>query len=564
MTELTMSNLLLITILLPLAGALAMIGLARMGHQAARVFALVIGLVTLGLAAALIKDYPADGAVEPFAATVWPLMQIGPGTSLSVGLDGLGLWLFGLSALLTVSAVLVSWDAIQDRAPLFYAMLLLLEFGCLGVFAAQDLLLFYIFFEFTLIPLFFLIGIWGSEDRRYAAVKFFLFTLAGSVLTFLGLLMIAMWHWQFTESDAPGFGLASIMETLRRHPLPVDRQLWIFAALFAGFAIKVPLFPFHSWLPLAHVQAPAAGSVFLAGVLLKMGVYGFLRFSLPMLPDASAQCMPWLLWLSVVGIIYGALVALAQRDMKRLIAYSSVSHLGFCTLGLFAMNRLGVQGGALQLVNHGLSTGGLFAIVGMLYERYHTREIAQLGGLSRRLPWLAFFMVVFTFSSIGLPGLNGFAGELLILIGMFQRGFAEGPEIWQAQFQVIAVIAVSGVVLGAWYMLWLVQRVFFGPLKEPSGHERHSDAGEAAPHTAHVAAAHDGAGPADLRPREILALVPLVVFVVWIGVQPQFFLRRMAPTLNDLTSGVARPLNERFATDERTASVPATRIERSH
>jgi len=559
-----MSNLLLITILLPLAGALAMIGLARMGHQAARAFALAVGLVTLGLAATLIKDYPADGAVEPFAATVWPLMQIGPGTSLSVGLDGLGLWLFGLSALLMVSAVLVSWDAIQDRAPLFYAMLLLLEFGCLGVFAAQDLLLFYIFFEFTLIPLFFLIGIWGSEDRRYAAVKFFLFTLAGSVLTFLGLLMIAMWHWQFTESDAPGFGLASIMETLRRHPLPVDRQLWIFAALFAGFAIKVPLFPFHSWLPLAHVQAPAAGSVFLAGVLLKMGVYGFLRFSLPMLPDASAQCMPWLLWLSVVGIIYGALVALAQRDMKRLIAYSSVSHLGFCTLGLFAMNRLGVQGGALQLVNHGLSTGGLFAIVGMLYERYHTREIAQLGGLSRRLPWLAFFMVVFTFSSIGLPGLNGFAGELLILIGMFQRGFAEGPEIWQAQFQVIAVIAVSGVVLGAWYMLWLVQRVFFGPLKEPSSHERHSDAGEAAPHTAHVAAAHDGAGPADLRPREILALVPLVVFVVWIGVQPQFFLRRMAPTLNDLTSGVARPLNERFATDERTASAPATRIERSH
>jgi len=442
-----MSNLLLITILLPLVGALAMIGLARMGHQVARAFALAVGLVTLALAAALIKDYPADGAVEPFAATVWPLMQIGPGTSLGVGLDGLGLWLFGLSALLTVSAVLVSWDAIQDRAPLFYAMLLLLEFGCLGVFAAQDLLLFYIFFEFTLIPLFFLIGIWGSEERRYAAVKFFLFTLAGSVLTFLGLLMIAMWHWQFTESDAPGFGLASIMETLRRHPLPVDRQLWIFAALFAGFAIKVPLFPFHSWLPLAHVQAPAAGSVFLAGVLLKMGVYGFLRFSLPMLPDASAQCMPWLLWLSVVGIIYGALVALAQRDMKRLIAYSSVSHLGFCTLGLFAMNRLEFRGRAATGESRFVDRRTVRDRGHALRTLSHPRDLAA-GGLSRRLPWLAFFMVVFTFSSIGLPGLNGFAGELLILIGMFQRGFAEGPEIWQTQFQVIAVIAVSGVVLG--------------------------------------------------------------------------------------------------------------------
>lgn len=542
-----MNNLLLVTILLPLAGAVAMIGVAQFGRQYARIVALLVSLVTLGLAASLIKDFPADGVTEPVHRTAWPLMQVGAGATLDIGLDGLGIWLFGLSALLMLTAVLVSWEAIRDGQPLFYGMLLLLEFGCLGVFAAQDMLLFYVFFEFTLIPLFFLIGIWGSEDRRYAAVKFFLYTLAGSVLTFLGLLMIAMWHWQFTDAATPGFGLAEITRTLAEHPLPVDRQLWIFLALFAGFAIKVPLFPFHSWLPLAHVQAPAAGSVFLAGVLLKMGVYGFLRFSVPMLPDATMQCMPWLLWLSVIGIVYGALVALAQRDMKRLIAYSSVSHLGFCTLGLFALNRLGVQGAALQLVNHGLSTGGLFAIIGMIYERYHTREISQLGGLSRKLPWLAFFMLVFTFSSIGLPGLNGFAGELLILIGMFQRGFAEGPALWQTQFQTIAVIAVSGVVLGAWYMLWMVQRTFFGPLKEPRHEHEPSVEGGAA------SGEHDD-GPSDLKPREILALVPLVVFVVWIGLAPDYFLRRMAPTLNELTAGIARPLQERFVDSQPTSA----------
>src|SRR5205814_115903 len=285
----------------------------------------------------------------------------------------------------------------------------------------------------------------------------------------------------------------------------------VFLALFAGFAIKVPLFPLHTWLPLAHTQAPTAGSVILAGILLKIGVYGFLRFSVPMLPDATAACATPLMWLSVAGIIYGALVALAQSDMKRLIAYSSVSHLGFCTLGLFALNPTGVQGSVLQMVNHGLSTGGLFALVGMIYERYHTRQIADLGGLARKTPWLAFFMVLFTFSSIGVPGLNGFTGEFLILLGSFQRGFADAPPLLAAQLLTIAVLAVSGVVLGAWYMLWLVQRLFFGPLKEPH------------------AQAHDQIS--DLSLREILALAPLAVFVVWIGVRPGDFLSRMQPTL---------------------------------
>ena len=300
--------------------------------------------------------------------------------------------------------------------------------------------------------------------------------------------------------------------------MPYRLQVWLFLALFAGFAIKVPLFPLHTWLPLAHTEAPAAGSVLLAGVLLKIGTYGFLRFNLPMLPDATAAAMPCLLWLSVAGIIYGALVALAQSDLKRLIAYSSVSHLGFCMLGIFALNRVAVQGGALQMINHGLSTGGLFALVGMIYERYHTRRIADFGGIARETPVLAFFMVFMTLASIGLPGLNGFVGEFLLLMGMFQRAWGTAVTEWTGQYRVISVLAVSGVVLGAWYMLSLVARVFFGPLRE----RKHAEP------------------IADLSLREVLALVPLCLVIVWIGVQPKFFLDRMAPSLDQLTGQAMR------------------------
>jgi NADH-quinone oxidoreductase subunit M len=296
-------------------------------------------------------------------------------------------------------------------------------------------------------------------------------------------------------------------------------QTWIFLALFAGFAVKVPLLPLHTWLPLAHVEAPTAGSVILAGVLLKIGAYGFVRFNLPMLPYASERFMPFVLWLALAGVIYGSLVALAQQDIKRLIAYSSIAHMGFCMIGLFSATPLGIEGGTLQMINHGLSTGGLFAVAGMIYERYHTRRIADLGGLSRRLPVLSFFMLVLTLSSIGLPGLNGFVGEFLLLLGMFQRGWTETAPFYAWQYRVIAVLALSGVVLGAWYMLWLIQRVFFGPLKEP-----------------------EAGGPRepvrDLCFREIFALSSLVIFIVWIGLQPRFFLDRMSPTLKNLTSGM--------------------------
>ncbi len=590
------STLLQLSVVTPLVGAavLAVPGARRY----ARYIALAVTIITMTLVAGVIVAFPADGKTDGlFAAseTVWLGEASGLDVRFSLGLDGLGIWLYGLTALLMWTAVLVSWSAIRERVALFFGMLMLLEAGCLGVFAARDIILFYVFFEFTLIPLFFLIGIWGSEDRRHAAIKFFLFTLAGSVLTFLGLLTLVFLGahragttgaWSnspdrplnfsisyltaelqsqhatiFTSLDRDASDTLSLQEVLAGKS-PVRRQRarqvfseqtgidaddpglqqaevtfeefqgrdaglrhLVFWALFLGFAIKVPLFPLHTWLPLAHVQAPTAGSVFLAGILLKIGTYGFVRFSIPMLPDAAAAAMPILLWLAVIGIIYGALVALVQTDMKRLIAYSSVSHLGFCMLGLFAFNRLGLQGGTLQMISHGISTGALFALIGMLYERYHTREISRFGGLAKEFPWLACCMLLFTFSSIGLPGLNGFVGEFLVLLGMFQRAWTGTPLPLKASLMTVAVLAVTGVVLGAWYMLSLVKRVFFGETRVPASTDRHAGEG---PH-------------GDLCWRELAALAPLALFVVWIGVQPRFFLDRMQPTLNQVSDVVANP-----------------------
>lgn len=534
-------KLLLISIVLPLLGAGLVWVVAPLGCGVIRWTALAVSLATLVTVGLTVFSTDATaGGVFAVSDYQWlgDLATGAPDIRFSVGLDGLSVWLFGLSGLLMVTCILVSWEAIQDRPALFYGMLLMLACGCLGVFSARDIILFYIFFEFTLIPLFFLIGIWGSEDRRYAAVKFFVFTLAGSVLTFLGMLAIVFLHYQAT--DVLTFSIPALTERFAIQPIqPLALQCVIFVALFAGFAIKVPLFPLHTWLPLAHVQAPTAGSVILAGILLKIGTYGFLRFNIPMLPDAAAFFMPMLMWLAVAGIIYGALVALAQGDMKRLIAYSSVSHLGYCMLGLFALNRLGVQGGTLQMINHGISTGGLFAMVGMVYERYHTREIAKLGGLSRRTPVLALFMLVFTFSSIGLPGLNGFAGEFPILLGAFQRAWLEAPSGLAAQLLAIAVLAVSGVVLGAWYMLWLIQRVFFGPLKEPHEDSHHEPV-------------------RDMKLREVLAVAPLVVFVFWIGLQPKFFLDRMDGTLNEATAQARRSMVRMYSDAEEVAAVGTT------
>jgi len=535
-----MDALLVIATFLPLLGAAVLPLAARLSADAVRYTALGVILVTLLLAGILAFGGPnagsetatasADGYPAQYAQVdeAWLGADSGIDIRFSLALDGLSNWMFGLTALLMVTAALVSWKAVEDRPALFFGMLLLLETGCLGVFAARDIILFYVFFEFTLIPLFFLIGIWGSEQRRYAAIKFFLFTLVGSVITFLGLLAIVLYANQYTGLGRLTFSIPELTAALGENPMPLELQLWVFFALFLGFAIKVPLFPLHTWLPLAHVQAPTAGSVILAGVLLKIGAYGFLRFSVPMLPAATAAAMPVVIWLSVAGILYGALVALAQTDMKRLIAYSSVSHLGFCMLGIFALNHLGVEGGVLQMVNHGLSTGALFALVGMVYERYHTRRIADLGGLARRLPRLTFFMVLFTFSSIGLPGLNGFAGEFLLLLGAFQRGWADGPETLVVNWQlgIAAILAVLGVVLGAWYMLQLIARVFFGPLKEPA------------------AATGEHGPPRDLTGREFWALAPLAVFVIWIGVAPNRYLQPIGQATRPLTTAAAKALHE--------------------
>lgn len=513
--------LLLFSILVPLFGSIIIGFLLPPSFKNVRIVALVFSLITLCCVIGVVMGF--DGAEsDSYAVTefTWVPETVGFDLSLSVGIDGLGLWLYALSALLMVTAILVSWDAIKERDFLFYSMLLLLEAGCLGVFAARDLLLFYVFFEFTLIPLFFLIGIWGSEDRVYAATKFFLYTLGGSMLTFIGLLVIVC-HAYYASDSADRiftFSIPKLTQILQTFPIDVETQKWVFVALFAGFAIKVPLFPLHTWLPLAHVQAPTAGSVFLAGVLLKIGTYGFIRFSIPMLPSASSYFAPLLLWLAVIGILYGALVALAQSDIKRLIAYSSVSHLGFCVLGLFALNRIALQGATLQMVNHGISTGALFAMIGMMYERYHTREIKAFGGLAQKMPVLASFMLLFTFSSIGLPGLNGFAGEILILIGTFQSAWA---TTWGAGggLRFVSVLAVLGVVLGAWYMLWLYREVFFGKLKEPDT---------------------NGRRVRDLNGREIAALLPLAILVFWIGLYPKFFLIRMEPTLSSSLTAIHR------------------------
>jgi len=535
-----MGTLLAISVFAPLAGVL----IVGDSQKVARRVTLIGVLLTTALSGWIAFRFPV-GAQQfaVFEVPWWSRSDQTIGIRFALGLDGLSVWLYALTSLLMVTSVLVSWNAIDRQAPTFYRLLLVLYTGMLGVFTARDLLLFYVFFEATLIPLFFLIGIWGHEERRHAAIKFFLFTLAGSVLTFLGLLAVVIWTASYSGTGRLTFSIPELTTRLyelrSQGLLPLSVQLWILWALFLGFAVKVPLVPLHTWLPLAHVEAPTAGSVLLAGILLKVGGYGFLRLVLPIVPDAVRVLAPWLLTLCVVGIVYGAFTAFAQRDVKRLIAYSSVSHLGFCMLGVFCLSPVGLHGGLLQMINHGLATGGLFAVVGMLYERYHTRKIEAFGGLARKLPILAFMTFVLTFSSIGLPGLNGFVGEFLVLLAMFQRAWSHGGgEL------ALAILATSGVVLGAWYMLTLVGRLFFGPLNEPlaspvaerDGQAFATPGGDEDWKTYHVSTGQHAIE--DLNLREILALAPLFVFIVWIGIQPNYFLRRMTPAVRQIERSI--------------------------
>ncbi len=412
----------------------------------------------------------------------------GIGVQYFFGVDGISTLLILLTTLLGMIAILSSWSAIHDRVRQYYIFLLLLQAGMLGVFCALDMFLFYVFWEVMLVPMYFLIGIWGGERRLYAAIKFFLYTLVGSVVMLLGILAL-----YFRSKGLPGFEATGTFDVTQWYAmagsLPFELQKWVFLAFFLGFAIKVPMFPFHTWLPDAHVQAPTAGSVILAGVLLKMGTYGFIRFSLPLLPAATVWAVPWMATLAIISIVYAALVTLVQKDMKKLIAYSSVSHLGFVMLGMFALNPLGLEGSVLQMVNHGLSTGGLFLIVGLIYERRHTKDIAEFGGLAHVMPIYATLTLILFLASMGLPLLNGFIGEFMILQGAYAAN-----RVW-------AYWAVSGIVLGAAYLLWLYQRVFWG--KVTNEENRHL---------------------LDLNAREVATLVPLVVMCVWIGVYPKTFL----------------------------------------
>ena len=459
-------------------------------------------------------------------ATTWNLLKFGSAGSIQVyfGLDGLNVWLVALTALLMVSGVLASWTSINERVNEFYAWLLLLGTAMFGVFLAFDILLFYVFFELTLVPLFFLIGIWGGPERRHAARKFFIYTLAGSLVTLVGVLAVVLVCFNQPNGKLT-FSIPELVEKVTELQSKPDSdgfwwafQFWVFLALIAGFAIKVPLFPVHTWLPLAHVEAPTAGSVLLAGVLLKVGAYGFLRLCLPLVPDACIHVgVPLIGTLSVIGIIYGALCSLAQDDMKKLVAYSSVSHLGFCMLGMFALNEVGITGSLLQMVNHGLSTGALFLLVGMLYERYHTRKLTDYGGMGGKLGVMSACMVFICLTSIGLPGLNGFVGEALVFLGMFQVR----PDL--------AILGTSGIVLGAWYLLNLLRRVFFGALKEP---------------------AHEGHVITDMNCREWAALGPIMALCLLLGVWPQPVISTATPDVQVITN----ILENRPAA---TASLPA-------
>ncbi|MFQ5780986.1 MAG: NADH-quinone oxidoreductase subunit M [Nitrospiria bacterium] len=484
---------------LPLIGCMILAFIKKDDHKVIMQTALGVSIVTMLVSFLLVPGFDSSKAEIQFVEKAAWIPSLG--VEYLIGIDGISLLLVVMTTILSAIAIVSSFTAITERVKEYYMAILFLETGMLGVFMASDLFLFYIFWEIVLVPMYFLIGIWGGGRRLYSAIKFFLFTLFGSLFMLLGILGV------YFLNGNPAYGTGqltfNILE-LQKLNLPLHPfQYWLFLAFFLGFAVKVPMFPFHTWLPDAHTDAPTAGSVILAGVLLKMGTYGFVRICLPILPGASRYFIPLMAGLAVVGIIYGALVALAQKDVKRLVAYSSVSHLGFVMLGMFALNRHGITGSILQMVNHGISTGALFLIVGMIYERRHTRLISDFGGLSYRMPIFAAVFAVTMFSSMGLPGLNGFVGEFLILVGAFEYS------------KLYAGLAVIGIILGAAYMLWLFQRMMFGPLDKPENQKL-----------------------ADLNRREIAYMVPLIVFMFWIGLYPRPFIRVMEPAVAKIVQRV--------------------------
>ncbi len=476
-------------IFFPIIGGFSLLIVKREDVQAIKTMALIISLMEFVLSIPLFFMFDKTTYLMQFTEHhSWiPAFNI----NYSLGVDGISVLFILLSTLVTILAILVSWEAIQTKVLEFFLSILFLEGVMIGVFCATDIFLFYIFWEVMLIPMFLIIGIWGGPNRIYATIKFFLYTLVGSLLMLIGIISLYM----------KGGHTFDVVE-LAKHSYSIKFQMWLFWAFFAAFAVKVPMWPVHTWLPDAHTEAPAAGSVILAAILIKMGAYGFLRFSMPILPQATQAMMGPMIVLSLIGIIYGAIICLAQTDLKRLIAYSSVSHMGFITLGIYTLNTQSIEGGILQMINHGVVTGALFLCIGMVYERTHTRAIKDYGGLASTMPIFGSFFLLFTMAAIGLPATNGFIGEFLVLLG----SFIHSP--WTAFF------AATGLILGAWYMLWLYQRIFFNPINEKV------------------------VGLPELTTREILTLLPMVGLVFWIGLYPDAMLSFMHVSVEHLISQV--------------------------
>ncbi|HDY67267.1 MAG TPA: NADH-quinone oxidoreductase subunit M [Candidatus Scalindua sp.] len=479
---------------LPLMGAIWLLFINKGKEEKIRRIALVTAIGSFIISLPLFFNFNLNTHEFQFVEKVPWIKEFG--ISYYVGIDGISLFLFLLTSFLTVISILASWT-IKDRIKEYMISMLVLETGMLGVFISLDLFLFFVFWEVMLIPMYLLIGVWGGPRRVYAAIKFFIYTMAGSVLMLVAI--ISLYFMNYKATGEYTFDLVKIYEL----DIPMGAQFWLFLAFFFAFAIKVPMFPFHTWLPDAHVEAPTAASVILAGVLLKMGTYGFVRFSLPLFPYASHQFVPIIAWLAIVGIIYGALVAMVQEDLKKLVAYSSVSHLGFVMLGIFVFNIQGMEGGILMMVNHGLSTGALFLLVGMLYERRHTRMIADFGGLTKVMPIFAVFFMIITLSSVGLPGMNGFVGEFLVLVGTFKSNI------------LYATLATTGVILAVCYMLWMFKRVMFNKLTNPENQKLK-----------------------DLNKREWAILLPIAILVFWIGIYPKPLISRMDASVNHLLTQV--------------------------
>lgn len=484
-------------IFFPLIGALLIAFIPDKQTDSIKGVALIISFITLIISAFIWARFDVSASGMQLAENYAWIPSWG--IQYSLGIDGISLLLIMLTTILTVLSILASWNSVKTGVKGYFISMLLLTTGMLGVFCSLDLFLFYVFWEVMLIPMYFIIGVWGGPRRVYAAIKFVLFTMFGSLLMLVGIIYV-----YFAYQSFSGEFTFDIMKLVNL-PLSMNEQLWLFGAFALAFAIKVPLFPFHTWLPDAHVQAPTAGSVILAGVLLKMGTYGFIRIAMPMFPDATMVYMPYISVLAVIAIIYGALVSLVQKDMKSLVAFSSVSHMGFVMLGLFALNLQGYEGAVLQMINHGVSTSALFLLVGMIYERRHTRMIADFGGLASVMPVFSVFFLIVVLSSIGLPFTNGFVGEFLILLGVFKANIT------------YAVFAATGVIFAACYMLWMYQRVVFGKVTN----EKNSKL-------------------IDLSWREKIILIPLVVLIFWIGLYPKPLLDRIEPAVKDSLTRISQ------------------------